>query len=118
MPKNLEMVTLLDFYGQFITPKQLDIAELYFCEDLSLGEIAEHERITRQGVLDVVKRAEDTLVKMEQRLNLRKKHTEQERVKDNIKDLCGRITEITQQYKYLDEVNDLVKEIKEEIETI
>ena len=59
MSKNLEISFLLDFYGDMLTDKQKDVVELYYNEDLSLAEIASHSGITRQGVRDSIKRAED-----------------------------------------------------------
>ena len=44
--------------------------ELYYNDDLSLSEIAENEGITRQGVRDSIKRAENQLLEMEEKLGL------------------------------------------------
>lgn len=70
MAKNLEISFLLDFYGDMLTDKQRDVVELYYNEDLSLAEIAEHSGITRQGVRDSIKRAEGQLLEYEDRLHL------------------------------------------------
>ena len=70
MPKNLEISILLDYYGQMLTEKQREVAQLYYNEDLSLAEIAEVKGITRQGVRDAIKRAEQQLLEMEERLGL------------------------------------------------
>lgn len=66
MPKDLYICALLDFYGPFLSEKQRSLAEHYYNEDLSLGEIAENEGITRQGVRDLIKRAEICLKKFEE----------------------------------------------------
>ena len=68
--KPLEMSLLFDFYGETLTEKQRELFDLYYNEDLSLAEIAEHAGITRQGVRDSIKRAEHTLREMEDRLGL------------------------------------------------
>ena len=68
--KPLEMSLLFDFYGETLTEKQRELFDLYYNEDLSLAEIAEHAGITRQGVRDSVKRAEHALHAMEQKLGL------------------------------------------------
>ena len=68
--KPLEMSLLFDFYGETLTEKQRELFDLYYNEDLSLAEIAEHAGITRQGVRDSVKRAEHALHEMEQKLGL------------------------------------------------
>ncbi|MGI6182294.1 MAG: YlxM family DNA-binding protein [Agathobaculum sp.] len=66
----LEMSLLFDFYGETLTEKQRELFDLYYNEDLSLSEIAEHAGITRQGVRDSIKRAEHALHEMEQKLGL------------------------------------------------
>lgn len=73
MAKNLEISLLLDFYGEMLTDKQRGVVELYYNEDLSLAEIAAHSQITRQGVRDSIKRAEGTLLHLEDRLGLARK---------------------------------------------
>ena len=64
MSKNLAISDLLDLYGPMLTDKQRDVIELYYNQDLSLAEIAEHEQITRQGVRDNIKRGEAFLLEM------------------------------------------------------
>ncbi|MFQ9873147.1 MAG: YlxM family DNA-binding protein [Oscillospiraceae bacterium] len=69
--KNLDVVVLLDFYGQLLTDKQREVLELYYDEDLSLAEIAQNTgSITRQGVRDSIKRGEAILFEMEEKLGL------------------------------------------------
>ncbi len=64
---------LLDYYSAMLTDKQRDLIDLYYNEDLSLAEIAEHENITRQGVRDGIKRGEQTLFGLENALGLAEK---------------------------------------------
>ena len=71
--KDMQISLLLDFYGDMLTEKQRDVIELYYNEDLSLAEIAAHSKITRQGVRDSIKRAESTLLELEERLGLAKR---------------------------------------------
>ena len=64
------MALLFDFYGDTLTDKQKDYFDLYHGRDLSLSEISENEGITRQGVRDVISRAEAALRELESRLGL------------------------------------------------
>lgn len=68
--KDLSIGTLLEFYAPLLTDKQADALDLYYNQDLSLAEIAEHMQITRQGVRDNIKRGEKQLVDYEKKLNL------------------------------------------------
>ena len=52
------MAMLFDFYGDLLTERQREFYDLYYNEDLSLAEIAENYGISRQGVRDVIVRAE------------------------------------------------------------
>ncbi len=64
----MKYVPLLDYYGSLLTAKQRNAMELYYYDDLSLSEIAEHTHTTRQGVYDNIKRAETYLTELEKRL--------------------------------------------------
>ncbi len=68
MAKDLSVATLLDTYGNMLTPRQRDVVGYYYCDDLSLAEIAENEGITRQAVRDLIRRAVAQLTEMEQKL--------------------------------------------------
>ena len=73
MDKKLETSDLLDIYGELLTEKQRDMLELFYNDDLSLAEIAEHYEISRQGVHDSIKRGEETLREYERVLGLKAK---------------------------------------------
>lgn len=60
-----KMSLLLDYYGSLLTEKQKTYFDLYYNQDLSFGEIAEQEGISRQGVYDTVSRTEAILLDME-----------------------------------------------------
>ena len=68
--KDLKVSLLMDFYGNLLPEKQLDMMEQYYGEDLSLSEIAENSGITRQGVHDNIKRAATDLKAYEEKLGL------------------------------------------------
>ena len=70
MEKSIEISLLYDFYGELLSEKKREAASLYFNEDLSLSEIAEHMGITRQGVSDLIRRSESELYGFEDKLGL------------------------------------------------
>ncbi len=70
MSKNFEISVLLDLYGKLLTEKQYDMLDLYYNDDFSLAEIAEHYDISRQGVHDSIKRGEELLINYEKVLKL------------------------------------------------
>ena len=70
MAKNLDIIMLLDVYGDMLTVKQREFLDYYYNDDLSLSEIADNVGITRQGVRDSIKRAEAQLEEMEEKLAL------------------------------------------------
>ena len=76
MEKNLNVSILLDFYGAMLTEKQREAVEYYYNDDLSLSEIADNQGISRQGVRDAIKRAEQQLLEMEERLGLARRFQE------------------------------------------
>ena len=70
MEKNFEISRLLDLYGTLLNEKQRNMLVCYYEEDLSLSEIAQNEGISRQGVSDSIRRAEQQLKSFEEKLHL------------------------------------------------
>ncbi len=70
MAKNLNYSTLLDIYGGMLTDKQRDMMEFYYNDDLSLSEIADNCGISRQGVRDAIKRGEESLDELEEKIGV------------------------------------------------
>ena len=67
------MTMLYDFFGDMLTDRQKEFYDLYYNEDLSLSEIAENYGISRQGVRDVIVRAEATLTELEEKTGIIKR---------------------------------------------
>jgi hypothetical protein len=68
--KLTEINLLYDFYGQLLTERQRKFVELYYCHDLSLGEISEQFGVSRQSVHDILKRSGQALYRFEEKLGL------------------------------------------------
>lgn len=67
---SLEMTLLFDYYGDLLTDRQKQCFDLRYNQDMSLGEIAEELRVSRQGVFDNLNRAELRLRKIEEQTGL------------------------------------------------
>lgn len=65
--EELGLSLLFDYYGELLTEKQRTCFDLYYNQDLSLGEIAQEAGISRQGVHDSLSRAEAALRTMEEK---------------------------------------------------
>ena len=79
MEKNVKISILLDIYGKLLTEKQYKLLDDYYNNDLSLSEIAENEKITRQAVRDNLKKGENKLLEFEEKLEFMNKTLEKER---------------------------------------
>ena len=64
------MTMLYDFYGELLTDRQKEFFDYYYNDDLSLSEIAENAGISRQGVRDVIVRAEGIMQEFEDKTHL------------------------------------------------
>ncbi|NLY17725.1 MAG: putative DNA-binding protein [Clostridiaceae bacterium] len=73
MNESVEIALLLDFYGQLLTPRQYEILDLHYNNDISLGEIGEQYNISRQGVYDSIKKGREALRRYEEKLGLVKR---------------------------------------------
>lgn len=82
------MALLYDFYGDVLTDRQKEFYDLYYNEDLSLSEIAENYGISRQGVRDVIVRAEAALTELEDKTGIiRRFHRMQDQLKAVLADV-------------------------------
>ncbi len=75
---SIKISILLEIYGKLLTQKQYDLLNDYYNNDLSLAEIAENEKITRQAVRDNLKKGERKLFNFEEKLGIMKKSKMQE----------------------------------------
>lgn len=82
MDKIYEQTMLFDFYGELLTEHQRAVYADAVYNDLSLGEIAEEQGISRQGVHDLIKRCDRILREYESRLHLVERFT---RAKETIR---------------------------------
>ena len=94
MSKDLRVSILMDFYGEILTETQRETVDAYYNQDMSLGEIAEDRKISRQGVRDAIKRAEQLLIDMEERLGLAKRFQDVQRALEAICDCALDIQEL------------------------
>lgn len=86
MDNILKLTLLYDFYGELLTDKQKYIYEMFYQNDLSLTEIAEELKITRQGVRDQLKHAEKKLLDLEDKLHLLERFQEQKKSISDVKE--------------------------------
>lgn len=75
---------LFDFYGELLTEKQREYYDLHYNEDLSLAEIAEQSGISRQGVWDIIRRAEAAMQAVEDKTGLIKRFNERNALIDEL----------------------------------
>ena len=68
--KNLNIAYLLDFYGDVLSERRRRVLDDYYNNDLSLSEIAAELGISRQGVREMIKKAEEELTFYEEKLQL------------------------------------------------
>ena len=106
MSKNLEMSSLLDLYGSLPTEKQADIMDLYYNDDLSLGEIAQQYNISRQGVHDAIKRGDETLAEYEKKLGL---YASQQNYVNELKEFKAQALDIFNECKKKSFVKDIAE---------
>ncbi len=111
MAKNLDVTLLFDIYGEMLTEKQHDFIVYYYEDDLSLSEIAQNEGITRQGVRDSIKRAENQLFLFEEKLGLKKRFEELKNGLDEISRMTEIINEVNMKTILSREINDATTRI-------
>ncbi len=109
--KDLHFSLLIDFYGNLLAPKMKNALELYYNEDLSLSEIAQHMNITRQGVRDNIKRGEQFLAETEERLGFYRRYSGLEGQIEQIRNLAMNIRDFNHRHFNTPEINQFSEEI-------
>ena len=111
MVKDVSIALLFDYYGSFLTEKQADIFDLFYNEDLSLSEIGDHLGITRQGVRDSLKRGEEILLDMEEKIGMVRKSNGIMKAIEMLKDISNEIMISSSSREKLQKLNEIIEEI-------
>ena len=111
MEKNVKISMLCEIYGKLLTPKQLEILTDYYNNDLSLSEIAENNKITRQAVRDIIKKGENKLFELEEKLQIMKKMIKQEKLLQEVLIELGKIQDVSSDKKIEKILNHVRKEL-------
>jgi predicted DNA-binding protein YlxM (UPF0122 family) len=68
--KDMRFPRLLDVYGALLSDRKRELLEYYYNEDYSLAEISELTGISRQGVRDSIRKSQEEINCLEDRLHL------------------------------------------------
>lgn len=112
MEKIYEQALLYDFYGELLTEHQRQVYEEAVYNDMSLGEIAQEEGISRQGVHDLIRRCDKILMEYEARLHLVERFTKAKEKIREIERLTRQMPE-DQNSVYLTQIRQLAEELKD-----
>lgn len=108
------MSMLFDFYGDLLTDRQKEFFDLYYNEDLSLAEIAENYGISRQGVRDVIVRAEAAMTEVEDKTHIIRRYFQTQQQIQAIDQAADRLLDMVNRRDYseqrLDEIGQILKE--------
>ena len=111
MEKKVEVSILLEIYGKLLTKKQLDILTDYYNNDLSLSEIAENNHITRQAVNDIIKKGENKLFELEEKLLIMEKMMKQEKLLQEVFNELSKIEDTSSDKQVEKILNHVRKEL-------
>ena len=106
--KNLRIGYLLDFYGDILPDRKREVLDYYYNDDLSLAEIAAEIGISRQGVRDIIKKAEEQLLFYEEKLGLAARFTAAQKS-------AAELAELTRELELDDGVKEKISSLLETI---
>jgi hypothetical protein len=87
----VQLSILYDFYGELLSEHKKQLFEDYILNDLSLSEIAEERKISRQGVHDMIRRCSRELKDYESKLALVQKFQSAKEKLNTIKEISQTI---------------------------
>lgn len=105
MAKDLKKAEYFLAYKGLLTEKQRTTLEMYYVNDLTLSEISEQMKITRQGVFNCITKTVERLDKLEKEIGLVRK-------RDASKELFDKLEKAVESGKK-DEALKAVKKLKE-----
>ncbi len=100
LEKNINLIKLYDLYGNLLTDKQKQVFELYAIKDLSLKEVAEILKITRQAVKFALDSVEKSLNHYEEILGINEKF---DRIKLKLEELKNETN--------IEKINNILEEL-------
>ncbi|MCD8007166.1 MAG: DNA-binding protein [Oscillospiraceae bacterium] len=115
MAKDLKYSVLLDIYGGMLTEKQREMMELYYNDDLSLSEIADNCGISRQGVRDSIKRGEESLNELEEKVGVTRMMKEYDDKLSFVTSQCDEIIQDCRTYTTTKSVIEKLERVKKVI---
>jgi predicted DNA-binding protein YlxM (UPF0122 family) len=107
LEKTTRINFLFDFYQSLLTDKQRLYMQLYYLDDLSLGEIAGEYDVSRQAVYDNVRRTEAMLEDYETKLQLFSKFQRRIEIVEKLEHLIPESDERSESFR---ELLNLLKE--------
>ncbi len=112
MSKNLNMSLLLDFYGEMLSDKQREAADLFYNGDYSLSEISELTGITRQGVRDRIVKSEEIVTELEKKLGLAARFGDMGKT---VSFIIDRLNQLKAEGQDVDDIIDAAKKLNKEL---
>lgn len=105
---------LFDFYGELLTEKQKTYFDWHYNEDLSLAEIAQSEGISRQGVWDIIRRAEESLRNIEEKTGLIARFASQREAAAKAEATLAELLPLTEgrAQELTESLNDTIRELR------
>lgn len=100
MEERIYLINLYDIYSDLLSDKKCEYFEYYYFDNLSLGEIAENNNVSRNAIHKHIKSTEEKLCFYESKLKLyekdnilrdKLKEIDNEEVKKIIRDLFDKI---------------------------
>lgn len=107
--QRIRLGSLYDIYGPLLTAKQQSCMELYFCDDLSLAEIASELEVSRQAVHDLIHRVEQILERYEAKMKLLEREEKQRQMRIEACRLLDEYNE-TQNTELLNRLKNLLED--------
>ncbi|WP_305768137.1 sigma factor-like helix-turn-helix DNA-binding protein [Candidatus Epulonipiscium viviparus] len=111
MQKVVEISYLFDFYQNLFTQRQKDLISGYYFEDLTLSELGDMYKISRQSVHETIKNAEIKLLELEYKLGFVKRFQNMRAIVDKI----DKTITVPLEEQDVRRLKNLISELKNEV---